>query len=174
VYTPEERKAARKIARRKWAIKNRERINARKRTRRVEDEKVRKADHDRYMRKIGYRKKRRVKKSPEELAAYKAEWMRRKGRKAALKRYGLTPEAYDALSAEQNHSCAICCAPQRSSRSGRRLSVDHCHDSGEVRGLLCAACNTTLGLAKDDPKRLLAAIEYLHKHVGLKLKSLLG
>lgn len=172
--TPEERKESRKLARRKWAIKNREYLNSHKRERRVENEAIRARDHERYMRKIGHKKKRRVKKSPEELKAYKAEWLRKKGRRAALKRYGMTPSGYEAMLVAQNHSCAICAAPQYSGASKRRLSVDHCHDSGEVRGLLCGPCNAAIGLMKDDPKRLLSAVSYLHEHIGLKLKALIG
>ncbi len=82
------------------------------------------------------------------------------GLAATLKRYGLTIESYDALHAAQGGRCAICgmaCA------SGFRLSVDHCHASGKVRGLLCSACNLGLGKFKDDARRLQAAAEYLLK-----------
>ena len=42
-----------------------------------------------------------------------------------------------------------------------RLAVDHCHETGDVRGLLCAACNTALGLLKDDPDRIVKLLDYL-------------
>jgi hypothetical protein len=44
-----------------------------------------------------------------------------------------------------------------------RCNVDHCHESGEVRGLLCTACNTALGKMDDDIDRLRSAISYLEK-----------
>jgi len=44
---------------------------------------------------------------------------------------------------------------------GKQLAVDHCHDSGAVRGVLCSGCNTALGMVKDDPRRLRALADYL-------------
>jgi hypothetical protein len=71
------------------------------------------------------------------------------------------PEVVEArlkLFEEQNGCCAICKEPE--SRD-RELALDHCHDTGEIRGLLCSACNTGIGLFKDSPERLVAASEYL-------------
>ena len=45
----------------------------------------------------------------------------------------------------------------------KSLSVDHCHTTGKVRGLLCQSCNTGIGLLKEDTKLFMAAIEYLEK-----------
>ena len=77
-----------------------------------------------------------------------------------MKYYGITREAYDALYKAQDGKCAIC--KQECSR-GRELSVDHCHATGRVRGLLCATCNIALGLMEDNTALLNAAIEYLEK-----------
>lgn len=76
-----------------------------------------------------------------------------KARRAAhLKhRYGLTPEEYDALLTKQNGLCAICQRPPgKNVRAhwGGKLCVDHCHDTGKVRGLLCNDCNLAVGYAK--------------------------
>lgn len=46
------------------------------------------------------------------------------------------------------------------------LSIDHCHETGAFRGLLCSECNFGLGKFKDDPELLLAAVEYLRKVEG--------
>jgi len=82
-------------------------------------------------------------------------------RKAYLKRnFGITPERYTELEQSQNSKCAICHGVQP---SGRRLAVDHCHDTGKVRGLLCNPCNTAIGLLGDDPERLRAAVSYLER-----------
>lgn len=47
----------------------------------------------------------------------------------------------------------------------RNLAVDHCHENGHVRGLLCSSCNTAIGLLRDDPAILRSAIAYLEKHL---------
>jgi len=81
--------------------------------------------------------------------------------KGFIKRtYGITYEQYEKLLEQQNHSCAICKSKISSSRTSR-LFVDHCHDSLEVRGLLCSSCNHGLGLFKDSPTLLKRAIHYL-------------
>lgn len=81
-------------------------------------------------------------------------------RRAVLKReYGITPEQYDRMHAEQGGVCAICGDQQR----GRALDVDHDHVTGAVRGLLCSGCNQTLGKMKDSPDLLRAAAAYLER-----------
>ena len=74
------------------------------------------------------------------------------------KRYGLTKEDYNDLLAAQNGGCAICLNPET---QGRKLSVDHCHATNEIRGLLCSKCNAALGLLNDDTNILINAINYL-------------
>ena len=75
--------------------------------------------------------------------------------------YGLTLAEYRARFEAQKGLCAICGeAPRR----GGRLCVDHDHTTGAVRDLLCAGCNTALGIARDKPDRLLAMIAYLERH----------
>jgi hypothetical protein len=54
--------------------------------------------------------------------------------------YGITPEQYDEILADQLWGCAIC------GKSEKILSVDHSHDTGEIRGLLCTTCNLHLGI----------------------------
>ena len=63
--------------------------------------------------------------------------------------YGLTEGQYEQLYLFQGSRCAIC---QRATGATRRLSVDHDHVSGNVRGLLCRPCNTVIGRAGDDPE----------------------
>ena len=76
-----------------------------------------------------------------------------------IKDYGITIADYDKLFAKQNGFCAIC----GSDKGWRnyRLAVDHNHETGEVRGLLCDNCNTGLGMFKDNPSLLAKAINYL-------------
>ncbi len=54
------------------------------------------------------------------------------------RRYGITPEEYDLLFEAQNGVCYIC---QKPCVTGKRLAVDHDHDTGAIRGLLCTPCN---------------------------------
>ena len=71
--------------------------------------------------------------------------------------YGITEEEYLALFDAQKGKCAICGGlPQK-----KRLCIDHDHKTDRIRGLLCPQCNTLLGMAKDSPARLFAAIRYL-------------
>lgn len=82
-------------------------------------------------------------------------------RKGNLKKYGITPADYDRMLDEQGGVCAICRREGSVEMYGRLMAVDHCHDTGRVRGLLCTACNTSIGQMQDDPNRLMAAAAYL-------------
>lgn len=80
--------------------------------------------------------------------------------------YGVTPEWYDATLEAQGGVCAICAGTNEDERA---LAVDHCHETGEARALLCATCNSGIGMLKDDPAVLRAAAEYLaHHHARLR------
>jgi hypothetical protein len=75
-----------------------------------------------------------------------------------LKRqYGLTAQDYEKMYVSQKGVCAICEQPQKN----KRLCVDHCHHTGQIRGLLCSVCNSAIGKLKDDVKLLSKAIDYL-------------
>lgn len=82
---------------------------------------------------------------------------------AHLRRYGLTPEMYEAFFHSQAGVCAICGRPPQK----KRLAVDHCHDSEDIRGLLCDRCNRGLGFFLDDPAIIARAAEYLARHKPL-------
>lgn len=83
-----------------------------------------------------------------------------------LTRHGLRPEDYDALFVKQKGLCAIC---GRSPEEGTFLHIDHDHETGRVRGLLCSPCNFGLGRFEDDPDRLRAAVRYLSKPPAEKI-----
>lgn len=80
--------------------------------------------------------------------------------------FGVTGEQYSELFAKQNGLCAVCKQPEKAVRGGavKWLAVDHAHDTGEVRALLCQSCNIALGLLNEDPERLLAARDYLLRY----------
>lgn len=87
----------------------------------------------------------------------------KKGRWWALKAaYGLTRGEYEAMCDAQGGRCAICLEVQESTPRGV-LFVDHCHASGNVRGLLCESCNLAIGKLKDSPEVLRRAADYLEK-----------
>ena len=81
------------------------------------------------------------------------------------RRYGLTPEEYNQLVVEADGRCQACGEepPRSGSPSQRHLHVDHDHDTGMVRGLLCYGCNLALGLVQDDPAKLRGLIAYLEE-----------
>jgi hypothetical protein len=76
-----------------------------------------------------------------------------------IKRNGITIVQYKELFKEQEGKCAICKVPQ--SQLKRRLSVDHDHDTKQIRGLLCQPCNLALGMFNDSVTTLSSAIGYL-------------
>lgn len=78
-----------------------------------------------------------------------------------LSTYGLTIDWYNAQIERQGGRCAIC---QQVPTGERPWHVDHCHDSGIVRGLLCGPCNTGLGHMRDNPAIMRAAADYIERH----------
>jgi hypothetical protein len=89
-----------------------------------------------------------------------------------LKRlYGITVEQYDELLAKQNGCCAVCGSGSSYSRNYKitkraKFSVDHCHATGKIRGLLCTRCNRAIGLIGDNIETALRMSEYLKKHLA--------
>ena len=84
----------------------------------------------------------------------------------ALKHHhGLSLREYQGILEAQGGTCAICRGTESDSGT-KRLSVDHDHKTGVVRGLLCGRCNRMLGLAKDLPQTLMEAAKYLLKAGG--------
>lgn len=86
-------------------------------------------------------------------------------RKADLnleRKYGITADDYNKMSEMQNHVCKIC-GKKEPHPKRTRLSVDHCHKTKAVRGLLCSRCNYALGHFNDDVAMLKSAIDYLEQ-----------
>ncbi len=86
-----------------------------------------------------------------------------------LKRYGVTPEQYRAMLAEQDGKCALCghVPAPGAVKAASRLHVDHDHVTGAVRRLLCNGCNRGLGYLQDSPSLLRAAADYIERHRAL-------
>jgi hypothetical protein len=105
--------------------------------------------------------KRWQQKNKEHLHAYRREYRKRRqaeDRDAHLRRtFGFSTIGYEAMLASQGGGCAICGKPP-----GKiSLHVDHDHESGEIRGLLCVGCNNALGQFRDDAMLLGRGISYL-------------
>lgn len=75
-----------------------------------------------------------------------------------LKKYGLSEAEFWRIYKSQGGRCAIC---RNECPTGKELAIDHCHETGVVRGLLCINCNQLIGHAHDSPDVLSSAIEYL-------------
>lgn len=78
-------------------------------------------------------------------------------------RYGITREQYEALIKEQQWRCYICKIHENES-SKRRLCIDHDHETGLARKLLCGNCNRMLSNAKENIRILELGIDYLRQH----------
>lgn len=100
-------------------------------------------------------------KNSEKCAVYQKTWrkanqdrLRKYAKKKTLWLYELTVAEYEAMFAKQNGLCKIC-------RKEKATAVDHCHETGKIRGLLCLACNKGLGFFRDNPVVLQNAIDHL-------------
>ncbi len=74
--------------------------------------------------------------------------------------YGLTEEAFNAMLQMQNNQCAIC----EVGLTDKNTHIDHCHEGGYVRKILCGKCNQALGLFGESTENLKKAIEYLREY----------
>ena len=74
-----------------------------------------------------------------------------------------SPEKYLELLKESENRCRIC---NKTEDDNIVLCVDHCHETGKLRGLLCNNCNAGIGMLNDDPDLLRKALEYLYEHIN--------
>lgn len=113
--------------------------------------------------------KRYTKTHSKEAVARATEWYRlnmerahRNARRSNLgRKFKFSLEQFERLLIAQEGVCAICLKP---CITGEMLSVDHCHLTGKVRGLLCRKCNSAIGLLSDSPEMLRKALLYLERH----------
>ena len=82
-------------------------------------------------------------------------------RRGTLRRYKLTPEAWDDMFNAQGRCCAACGSTEPKSKTG--WHTDHCHSTEVVRGILCMSCNIILGKADDNTETLSNLITYLNE-----------
>ena len=80
-------------------------------------------------------------------------------------KYGLSKEEYFLLFEKQNNTCAICGIEFDENINKQKACVDHSHENGDVRGLLCDKCNRGIGAFDDNIEKLENAIIYLKKYL---------
>lgn len=110
-------------------------------------------------------KRRYVKQNPEKVAQAKARYaaenpdtiLKTKRTHHISKTYGITYDTWLSIIEDQGYRCKICAV----TLDPANWATDHCHTTGEVRGILCLHCNWGLGQFRDDPNRLISAIGYL-------------
>jgi RNA polymerase-binding transcription factor DksA len=112
--------------------------------------------------------------NPNQKSIYNKEYQRSWSRKnrdkyrefGLLRRYRMTFSQFQKLKESQDGLCAVCLVPFEEGKRETRPCVDHCHNSGMIRGLLCHTCNSGLGMMKDNPEILRRAIAYLDSARG--------
>jgi hypothetical protein len=145
----EARREATKARNKRWREENKDHIRAYQKQWRE-----RNADHV-----SGYQREYHADYKEREDVQFKT-WMRN-----LHKNYKITPAIFNKMWEDQDGKCAICEQPmQPRGRMKLAATVDHNHETGKVRGLLCRGCNHGIGNLKDDPKVLQSAAEYLMKH----------
>lgn len=95
----------------------------------------------------------------------KKEETSKRSKKHNLWKYGITLEDYRRMEDCQSKLCLICKKPEtiQYRNKSAHLSVDHCHKTGKVRGLLCGSCNRALGLLRDSEEIIENALNYIRK-----------
>lgn len=131
--------------------------------RRSKDPAVRRKANREYKRRwrIKYPEKWRAQKKHERQRyrkAHKSGYSKKKRQQRLLHTINVSEQEYAEMFVAQGGVCAIC---PRGPEPNRRLAVDHCHETGRVRGLLCTRCNLGLGYFGDNEDLLMNAIGYL-------------
>lgn len=82
----------------------------------------------------------------------------------SARKYGITREQFSKMFADQSEKCATCFKPFDWDDKQTKPHIDHCHRTGKIRGLLCNACNSVLGITNENVETLSNLIEYLKCH----------
>lgn len=93
----------------------------------------------------------------------RSEYKKKRYKCRLVGKYGITVQDYNRMLIEQDGKCAICKSDDPKGRSAN-FHIDHCHETRKVRALLCAHCNTAIGLFAENVESLKSAISYIEKH----------
>ena len=172
--TEEERKASKDRARAKYREKNREILREKNKIYRKEKPETVKESNKKWRENnresCNSKQKRHAEKHPEKIKERWDNWYEDNKTRVKFNKikrvYGLSKEQYLEMLKLQNDCCAICLC-NKETLPYQTLVVDHCHNTGKVRGLLCNHCNTAVGLFKDNKDFLKKAIQYLEQSATL-------
>lgn len=154
-------KEQRKVSAHKYYIKNREEILKVSKKHYTEYYKTHKEDYARRQREWNIKNKARA---TERRKKYrKANWAKIEDQRL-MANFGIGLEEYNNMVLAQQNKCAIC---GNVPRGNKKLAVDHNHETGKIRGLLCHLCNNAIGLFGEDTSVLQNAIIYLVAHKEL-------
>jgi len=113
-------------------------------------------------------KKRHYLKNKEKIDQRAKDWYNnnkdRSKENAIQRKYGITTEVLNQMRESQQYRCAICGTGEDSLK--KKLVIDHCHNTGKVRKLLCTNCNVAIGMFKENPRIMFLAMEYLKEFNG--------
>jgi hypothetical protein len=122
---------------------------------------LKKAASDRFRERNPHYQKEWVNKNKDKVLRSRERGRIRKALRRRWKKYGLTPEQFNIKNETQTGLCMLC---NELNQNGRDLCVDHDHETGNVRDLLCTRCNRGLGMFKDSPELLEKAAAYIRGH----------
>jgi len=97
-------------------------------------------------------------------------WAKTKGAKKFIRnqgyksRYGISYEVFEEMLKSCDYTCHICGCKVVQKHGGNKACLDHCHTTGNLRGVLCNRCNKGIGLLDDSVDVLQKAIDYLQKY----------
>jgi hypothetical protein len=94
------------------------------------------------------------------------KYLKMEGERSQLKRYGITPALYASLLEEQGGKCGIC-RKDKAGKIGQRFAVDHDHATGEIRGLLCIKCNSSLGWFEPHGAKAIVYLATARRHLKI-------
>jgi len=164
----QEKRKKRLEIQKKYREKNQDKLNEKNREYRKNNKEIVKESNRKWAEnnrdKVNAKQKRYTQKHSEVIKKKQYEWYRNNKEKvkefSLLRKYNLSLEQYRKMLDTQEHKCLLCKISAKDTAS-KYLVVDHCHNTGKIRGLLCNPCNTAIGLLKENIETIKNVIQYL-------------